>query len=183
MFEIGYRAQPSSVLSYSVTAYRQNYQKLRSGMPAPSAFIENRISGFENGIEAWATWQAGRAWRLSGGFSTLRQHLGIDPGSRDPVGPIALGNDPDHQWMLRSSFNFTERSEFDVMVRRVGSLPVQAGLPVQAYTAVDARLGWRPSRNVEVSLTLENLFDGEHAEFTTTNLYGRSAFLKVSWRI
>jgi iron complex outermembrane receptor protein len=183
VFEIGYRAQPSSVLSYSVTAYRQNYQKLRSGMPAPNAFIENKISGFENGVEAWATWQAARAWRLSGGFSTLRQHLGIDPGSRDPVGPIALGNDPDHQWMLRSSFNLTDRHEFDAMVRRVGSLPVQAGLPVQVYTAVDARLGWKATRNTEVSLTLENIFDSEHAEFTTTNLYGRSAFLKLLWRI
>ena len=182
VFEIGYRAQPSDVLSYSVTAFRHNYKKLRSGMPPP-AFIENKMSGIENGMEAWATWQAARAWRLSGGFSTLRQHLGIDPGSRDPTGPIALGNDPDHQWMLRSSYNFTEHSEFDVMVRRVGSLPVQApGRPVQAYTAVDARLGWRPSRNTEVSLTLENLFDSEHAEFTTANLYGRSVFLKLLWR-
>jgi len=183
VFEIGYRAQPSSVLSYSVTAYRQNYQKLRSGMPAPNALIENKISGFENGVEAWAAWQAARAWRLSGGFSTLRQHLGVDPGSRDPVGPIALGNDPDHQWMLRSSSNLSDRAEFDITVRRVGSLPVQApGLPVQAYTAVDARLGWKATRNVEVSLTLENIFDSEHAEFTTANLYGRSVFLKLLWR-
>jgi iron complex outermembrane receptor protein len=186
VYEIGYRAQPTTVLSYSVTAFRQNYQKLRSGMPptlASAALIENKISGFENGVEAWATLKPTRTWRLSGGFSTLRQHLGVDPGSTDPVGPIALGNDPDHQWMLRSSSDFAGRGELDILVRRVGSLPVQApGLPVGAYTAVDARLGWRVSREWDVSLTLENLLDPEHAEFTTASLYQRSAFLKLVWR-
>jgi iron complex outermembrane receptor protein len=182
VFELGYRAQPSDSLTYSVTAFRHNYRKLRSGMPPP-AFIENKISGFENGVEAWATWQAARAWRLSGGFSTLHQRLGVEPGSADPTGPIALGNDPDHQWLLRSLLNLTDQIEFDVMVRRVGSLPAQApASAVPAYTAVDARLGWRPNRNVDLSLTLENLLDDEHAEFTTASVHGRSVFLRLVWR-
>lgn len=182
VLEIGYRAQPSDALTYSVTAFRHNYRKLRSGMPPP-AFVENRISGFENGVEAWATWRAARAWRLSGGFSTLHQRLGVEPGSNDPTGPIALGNDPDHQWLLRSLFNLTDRTEFDVMVRRVGSLPAQAPAPaVPGYTAVDARLGWRPNRSLELSITLENLLDNKHAEFTTASLYGRSVFLRLLWR-
>jgi iron complex outermembrane receptor protein len=187
VYEIGYRAQPSQALSYSITAFRHDYKKLRSGMAptlAAPALIENKISGFENGVEAWGTWQAARAWRLSGGFSTLRQHLGVDAGSADPVGPIALGNDPDHQWSLRSQFDVTERHEFDVMLRRVGSLPVQApGLPVPAYTAVDARLGWKPTRSTELSLVLQNLFDREHAEFTTASQYGRAVLLKLLWRM
>ena len=183
VFEIGYRARPASSFSYSITGFHSRYDRLRSGMPPP-AVIENRIEGIENGVEAWATFQATRAWRLSGGFSTLRQHLGVEPGSTDPTGPIALGNDPDHQWMLRSALDLTDRHEFDLMLRRVGSLPVQApGLPVPAYTALDARLGWKPNRNMEVSVTLENLFDREHAEFTTASQYGRSVFLKLLWRM
>jgi len=183
VYEVGYRASPSSVLSYSVTAFRHNYKKLRSGMPPP-AYILNEIEGFENGIEAWGSLQAAPAWRLSGGFSTLRQHLGARPGSRDPTGPIALGNDPDHQWLLRSSFNLSKGHELDVIVRRVGALPAQAPQPpVPAYTAVDLHWGWRISQRAEVALTLQNLFDREHAEFTTGSVYGRSAFLKLVWRL
>ncbi len=181
--ELGYRAQPTSALTYSVTAFHHVYDKLRSGQPAPFANVENKMEGTANGIEAWATLQATRAWRLSGGFTTLHKHLRIKPGSADPVGPSALGNDPDQQWMLRSAFNFTDRHEFDVMVRRVGSLPQPA---VPAYTAVDARFGWRASRNVEVSLTLQNLLDREHAEFGAApgrSEYQRGVFLKLLWQM
>jgi len=183
VIELGYRAQPTSTFTYSVTAFHHIYDKLRSGQPAPFANVENKMEGTANGIEAWATFQATRAWRLSGGFTTLHKHLRLKPGSTDPVGPSALGNDPDQQWMLRSAFNFTDRHEFDVMVRHVSSLPQPA---VPAYTAADARFGWRASRDVEVSLTLQNLFDREHAEFGVApgrSEYQRGVFLKLLWRM
>jgi iron complex outermembrane receptor protein len=84
--------------------------------------------------------------------------------------------------MLRSALNLPERHELDVTVRRVASLPLQN---VPGYTAVDARWGWRASREVEVSLTLQNLFDREHAEFGAApgrSEFGRAAFLKLLWR-
>jgi iron complex outermembrane receptor protein len=138
----------------------------------------NEIEGFVNGVEAWATLQPTRDWRLSGGFTTLHEKLSFKPGNNE-----TLANDPDHQWMLRSMFNLTERHEFDVMIRRAGSLPLQR---VPAYTAVDARWGWRVSRATEVSLTLQNLFDREHAEFGAApgrSEFGRGLFLKLLWRI
>ncbi|MGP1665301.1 MAG: hypothetical protein ACTS5I_05190, partial [Rhodanobacter sp.] len=141
------------------------------------------IEGVTNGIEGWATFQATSAWRLSGGFTTLHQHLGVKPGSTDLTGPSALGNDPDQQWMLRSTLNLTSQHEFDVMVRHVSALPQPA---VPAYTAVDARWGWSPSRTTEVSLTLQNLFDRDHPEFDAVGArseYGRSIFLKLLWRM
>ena len=66
----------------------------------------------------------------------------------------------------------------------VGFLPAQApALPVPACTAVDARMGWKPQRQIEFSLSIENLLDREHAEFTTASRYGRSVFLKALWRL
>ena len=184
VYEIGYRAQPTAAFSYSVTGFHTRYHKLRSQMATAPALIENKIEGFSNGVEAWGTLHATRAWRLSAGFSTLRQHLGVLPESTDRVGPLALGNDPDHQWMLRSALDLGGGGEFDLMLRRVGSLPVTppAVVPVPAYTALDARVGWRLSRNFEASLMLENLLDREHAEFATPSQFGRSAFLKLLWR-
>jgi iron complex outermembrane receptor protein len=185
VYEIGYRAQPTQALSYSITAFRQDYEKLRSGQPAP-AFIENRISGFENGIEAWGTLQVTQAWRLMAGTSTLHKHLAVEPGSPDPTGPIALGIDPNQQWVFRSSLNLTGGHEFDVIARRVGSLAVQpAPLPrpaVPAYTAIDLRWGWKVSPTLDVSLTLTNVNDPEHPEFDSVSVYGRTAFLKFEWR-
>ncbi|HKU71212.1 MAG TPA: TonB-dependent receptor, partial [Burkholderiales bacterium] len=185
VYEIGYRAQPTQALSYSITAFHQDYEKLRSGQPAP-AFIENRISGFENGIEAWGTLQVTQDWRLMAGTSTLHKHLAVEPGSTDPVGPVALGIDPNQQWVFRSSLNLKGGQEFDVIARRVGSLVVQPNpLPrpaVPAYTAIDLRWGWKVSRTLDVSLTLTNINDPEHPEFDTVSFYGRGAFLKFEWR-
>jgi iron complex outermembrane recepter protein len=179
--ELGYRAQPWSSFSLSVTAFYHDYDKLRSGQPAP-AVIQNMIEGEVSGVEAWATYQATGNWRLSGGLVELRKDLRVKPGSPDPVGPSALGNDPEHQWMLRSILNLTPRHDFDVMVRRVSRLPEPE---VPAYTAVDARFAWRPRSDLELSVTAQNLFDPTHPEFGALpgrSEIPRSVFGKAVWR-
>ena len=172
VFEVGYRAQPTGAFTYSITAFRHVWDRLRSGQ-LPPAVVENRIEGHVQGVEAWATFQPAPAWRLSGGYTALREDLRLEPGSTDPVGANSpsLANDPAQQWMLRSSHNLTDRHDLDFMVRPVGALPLEA---VQAYTAVDVRFAWRPRRNVELSVTAQNLFDPAHAEFGP--LPGRSEF-------
>ena len=161
--EIGYRAQPFSNFSYSITGFYSEYSKLRSGqVPPPVALVQNQLGGDTYGVEAWASYQATDAWRLSGGLLELRKDLRQDPGVVDPDGPRNLGNDPEHQWMLRSSLNVTARHEFDVTIRSVSALPDPA---VPGYTAVDMRLGWRPVPNLELSALARNLFDPGHIEF------------------
>jgi iron complex outermembrane recepter protein len=183
--EIGYRAQASSTLSYSVTAFYHDFDKLRSLEPLPGGgfVIANGVEGTTRGIEGWGAWQATKSWRFSAGGMYLDKDLKSRPGSLDPTGPAAQGNDPEYQWQLRSSLNLTDRHEFDVIVRNVGSLPNPA---VPAYVAVDAWLGWRVSRSVELSLTLQNIFDSEHPEFgapATRSVFERGAFLKLLWRL
>jgi iron complex outermembrane recepter protein len=183
--EIGYRAQASSTLSYSVTAFYHDFDKLRSLEPLPGGgfVIANGVEGTTQGIEGWGAWQATKSWRFSAGGMYLDKDLKSRPGSLDPTGPAAQGNDPEYQWQLRSSLNLTDRHEFDVIVRNVGSLPNPA---VPAYVAVDAWLGWRVSRSVELSLTLQNIFDSEHPEFgapATRSVFERGAFLKLLWHL
>jgi len=182
--EIGYRAQASS-LSYSVTAFYHDFDNLRSIEPLPGGglVIANGVEGTTQGIEAWGTWQATRSWRLSAGGMYLDKDLKSKPGSLDATGPGAQGNDPEYQWQLRSSLNVTERLDFDVIVRNIGSLPNPV---VPAYVAVDAWVGWRVSRGVELSLTLQNIFDSAHPEFgapATRSVFERGAFLKLVWRL
>jgi len=145
--------------------------------------INNKIEGTTSGLEAWTTYQLSRAVRLSGGLMLLNEHLKLKAGSRDVTGVSALGNDPSHQWLARASFDLSPRHDLDVVVRHVGALPNPV---VPSYTAVDARLGWRVTRDFDVSLTLQNLFDPSHPEFgaaATRSEYERAFFLKLQWRL
>lgn len=184
VLELGYRAQPAAVFNYSITAFYNDWDRVRSG-DATRRVIANGIEGSTRGVEAWASWQAARAWRLTAGFTTLQKKLRVKRGIADSVGANNpnLANDPKYQVTLRSAFNPTERIDVDMSVRRVGRLPNPI---VPAYTAVDARIGWRVNRDVDLSLALENLTDQRHIEFgnpAQTTVFGRAAFLKLAWKI
>jgi iron complex outermembrane receptor protein len=183
VYEIGYRAQPTPAFSYSVTMFYSLYDKLRSGEPAPSALVQNMIAGTTDGVEAWGNYRVTNTWKLSAGLLEIREHLYIRPGSTDPTGPSALGDDPKQQFELRSSHDLPHDIELDILARHVGALPNPA---IPAYTAVDLRLGWRASRNLDLSLTLQNMFEPRHVEFgtpPTASEIDRGAYLKLVWRM
>jgi iron complex outermembrane receptor protein len=178
--EIGYRAELGGNFTLSTTAFHYDWDKLRSGQPAP-AFIENMIEGEIYGIGGWATWKAGERWRMSGGFTTLEHDLGLKPGSTDPVGPRALGNDPEYQLLLRSSHDFGARQQLDVMFRRVDDLPSPV---VPAYSAVDAHYSFRLGDDITLSLAVQNLFDDSHPESGAApgrSVFPRAGYLEFRW--
>jgi iron complex outermembrane receptor protein len=188
VYELGYRAQPFARLTWSVTAFHHDYDRLRSGQ-APQifqlipAYVQNMMEGEVSGVEAWAVFQVTDNWRLGGGFVELRKELRLKPGSTDPDGPPALGNDPEHQWMLRSSLNPAPQVEFDVVMRGASRLPQPL---VPAYTTVDARLGWRASKALELFVAGYNLFDPSHPEFGAApgrSEIPRSFYAGLTWRM
>jgi iron complex outermembrane receptor protein len=139
------------------------------------------IEGSIYGVEGWATWQAGSSWRFSGGFTTIQHDLGIEPGSTDPVGPSALGNDPNYQVLLRATHNIGTRHELDVTARRIDDLPEPA---VPAYTAVDVHYSWLMRGDLVLSLAVQNLFDRAHPESGNAadrSEIERAAYLKIQW--
>jgi iron complex outermembrane receptor protein len=182
VIQVGYRARTASVLTWSVTAFHHQWDKLRSAT-APPVFFENRIEGPAYGVEGWASWQVLRPWRLSGGLAALRKDLRLEPGSTDPQGPQnpQLSNDPNQQWLLRSSFNPGSDHELDTIVRHVGALPNPS---VPAYTAVDVRYAWRVRPDLEWSVLGQNLFDRRHGEFNppaSRREFERGVSLGVRW--
>jgi len=179
--EVGYRVQPSVNSTLSISAFANRYDRLRSGQ-LPPAVVQNMIDGNATGVEMWGSYQVRPSWRLSAGVTTLDARLHVEPGSLDPTGPSALGNDPRYQAMLRSSFTLPQGIEVDIGIRHVGRLPKPA-LP--AYTAVDARVGWRVSRELELALVAQNAADPSHPEFgdpASASRIERSVFLKAAWR-
>lgn len=176
--EIGHRRQAGRNLSYSITAFHQQYEGLRAGIGAP-AVVANRVDGWARGVEAWGQWQPHPQARLSAGLTTLRKKLHFRDGPEDPASIPNLGNDPEYQWQLRAQFDLPYRTELDLHLRRIGALPAPA---VPAYTSLDARLAWQVTQRVELSLLGQNLLNDRHAEFDpagTASFFGRRVFLKV----
>jgi iron complex outermembrane receptor protein len=185
VFELGYRAQPTPTLSFSTTAFYSRYDKLRTLEPnpnGPGAVFQNQADGQTHGLEAWASWQAAEAWRLSGGGVVQRVDTELDPGSKDASGTTGLAtSDPNHYWMLRSSWDIAAGHEFDVTLRHVGALSKPV---VAAYSAVDLRYGWRINKVLDLSIIGQNLFDPRHPEYGAApkrSEYQRAVFVKLVW--
>jgi iron complex outermembrane receptor protein len=185
VYEVGFRGQPSTRLTYSVTAFYTTYDYLRTLEIAPSGdFLEfaNEMDGTTTGVEAWVTAQVTDNWRIGGGFTTLNKNLALKPGSDGLNGGVdAEGNDPDYTWRLRSTHDLSEQWHWDAIVRSVASLPAPA---VPSYVSVDLRFAWRPRDNLELSFAFQDLFDRGHAEFSnpsTRSEFGRTGFVKVAF--
>jgi iron complex outermembrane receptor protein len=187
-YEIGYRVQPMSQASLSVSTFYNVYQDLRTielqpgGSPTKGPYeFENRMEGNTYGVEMWGKYYISDSWRLAAGYNYLKEDLRIKPGSSINNTVPSAGNDPPHQISMRSSMNLAHNVEFDVMLRSIGSLPSPR---VQAYTALDMRLAWVLAKGVDVSLSGFNLTDRAHSEFgTVTNRsrLPRSFYLKILW--
>ncbi len=184
VYELGYRAQPMTELSYSVTLFRHNFDRLRSIDPGPSGLtFNNNFMGRLTGVEAWGKVSLTENWRLNASVVKQHQNFQAAPGSTPLNGIASLGNDPRYYGTLGSSWNIGANMELDVQARRVGALPDPA---VPAYTAVDVRLGWRLRPDLNLSLTVRNLGDPNHPEFgarPTRAQFERSAFAALVWRM
>ena len=178
VYELGYRGQPTPVLSWSATTFYDDYAKLRSVSPAGTAAqVTNNRWAHTTGIEGWGTLRVLDTWRLQAGYTRLHTRLGLEPGTVDLQPLSNIASDPEQWWTLRSSHDLGPDWEFDLMIRHVGAIE-NRGVP--AYTATDARAGWRVAPHVEVSLLLSNLFDRRHIEWGPGSAeLGRSFFIAV----
>lgn len=181
--EIGYRAQVGANVSWSITAFLHDYDRLRSAQIVGGAVrIANGIEGQVRGLEGWGHWQPASRWRLSAGFLLLDKNLRLAPGSNDPIGPSNLGNDPRWQWSMRSAHALGEQMDLLIALRRVGALP-QPHVP--SYTAADLQLNWNVRRDLQLSFGVRNAFDTRHVEFdsgTYTGEVPRSVRFSLSWQ-
>jgi iron complex outermembrane receptor protein len=160
-----------------------DYDRLRSIEPNGSGdyVLGNGVKGRSYGIEAWGSYQVNSFWRMSAGLNLLHKRMRFAVGSSDPGSPEAGGNDPRYQFSLRSNWTLHRNVGLDVSLRSVGALPAPH---VPSYHAIDARLGWRPRNDLDLSLTAFNLQGGSHAEFGTLpgrSEFGRSVLVRLVW--
>ena len=194
-YELGYRIEVTDRLSFDTAAFYNEYRNVVAGSAgAPFAEVNQNFHlvipinavhvGSRNtyGFEIAAKWQAADWWRLSAGYSQLQVEVDAF---------LQAGRDPVNQVSLRSSMDLPGNLEFDVMSRYVDVLPAAApgGPRVNPYFSLDARLGWKASKNVELALVGQNLISARHTEFSPeiavvsqTTQVPRSVYATISLR-
>jgi iron complex outermembrane recepter protein len=163
--EIGYRIQPSAIVSFEATAFRHDYGDLRS-QDAPSvglvpATIGNTLEGHSRGVELGLNVQPIAWWRTHVGYTLLDTAVDQQRGSRDRTGGASEINDPDHLFALRTSVDLPRNIEADALLRAVGALPAPA---VPAYTELTLRAAWHMTPAVELFAVGHDLLHAQHPE-------------------
>lgn len=185
VFEAGFRSQPATGLSYSLTLFHHDFERLRSLDLSPAGLaFGNSIHGHLNGFEGWGRWRVNDRWRLQAGYVHQKFSLAANAGAATvPAGIAQLGNDPRSRGQLGVAWDFAANMELDLRARYMGALPSPA---VPSYTAVDVRWGWRVRPDLELSLAIRNLTDRRHPEWgnpANRAEIERSVLLKAIWRL
>lgn len=176
-YEAGYRARPRADLSFSISAFYNVYEELRTASLHPVTLFPVTLTNFGAGeswgVEAWGSYDVNPRWRIGAGVSTLTKDFTAPPGS-DITGLASVGDDPDYQVLLRNQAQLTERLALDTDLRAVGALS-----NTDDYVEADARLGWRVTDRVELSLVGRNLLNDSHVETgdpLRRRAFGRSVY-------
>jgi iron complex outermembrane receptor protein len=186
--ELGWRMQAAERLSLSVATFHNDYDKIRSAEPGAGPLglpitLGNGVQGDTYGIEISAVQRMTDWWQLRGGYTYLEKRLEVAPGNVDLNGATAESDDPEHQVLLQSTLDLPHDVEFDTVFRYVDRLPQPV---VDSYVSLDARLAWRPTTHLELSLTGQNLLDAQHLEFLPSSpaprQIERSVLGRATWR-
>lgn len=195
-YQLGYRVEPCKNLSLDLATFYNTYDDLRSEAPGPSPtqpvstpyiplYLNNQIHGDTYGVELAATWEIMQGWRLRPSYTFCK--IDLQSSTVVPVQSTVLndiGETPQQQASLRSSMDLPCNLSLDCTVRYVDRLPA---LAINSYVAFDVRLGWRPTKNLEIALVGQNLGSAHHSEFAPTFIGTQyteirpTGYAKVTW--
>ena len=175
-WEIGSRFNLRENLSIDVTAFYNEYDKLRSFEPqAPevsftpvphvtmASVIGNGLAGDTVGAEVSIMWQPRRSWNLQASYATIEFDLQNQSTSFDQSTAREISSaTPDHELKLVSQFQLNQHWQFDTFVRYQTEL--QNGL-IPAYLGLNIRIGWHPSSAWEFELIGQDLLQASHPEY------------------
>jgi iron complex outermembrane receptor protein len=195
-YEVGYRQTVHPRLYLDAAVFLNRHRALMSfgeitqavePTPPPARLvftvpIVNGVEGTSAGLEVSPSWTPTAWWQLRGTYAHLRLDLRNQPGNTD-VAAVATyeGSSPRHQVRVESLMALPHEVELDLTLRRVSALPAR---DVEAYTAVNVRLGWQFTSALELSLSGQNL-GGSHLEFEHNPApsipIARAVALRIVW--
>lgn len=194
-YELGYRTQATESLNIDLTAFLNQYTKLRDTAPSRSFFemdpapphmvfaqsYNNSASADSYGFEAVINYRPIVQWRLTMAISLFELDMESDNGFTKGE----EGNTPSSQYQLRSSYELPYNAEYNVALYYVNKLKNQK---IPDYTRLDMTYLWRPWKKLELFIAGQNLLDKSHQEFgsvpfTIATEVPRSFYLGVTYRV
>jgi iron complex outermembrane receptor protein len=186
-YEAGLRIKANERFTFDIAGYYNVYKRLIGtdmsiNLPTatqPYVAVVNILNNSDKG-ETWggelaAECQASDLWRL------VLAYTYISVSGQAGYGP------PANQVSLRSQLELAKDVELDLWGRYVGKSQDYLKNDLAEYVNLDARLGWHPIKNLELSLIGRNLLHRRlqeyHPEFLQTlpSGAGREVFGKVTW--
>lgn len=176
-FELGWRWQINHNLDLDTALFYNIYDRMQGtrfvgnpylidGVAVKDAIVANSRQVKSYGLELSANYRINQDWRLQASYSANQFEVSYDPSVdwfRDPLNESHVN--PSHNLSLRSLFNVTSEIELDSWLRYVDSIYVDRRT-IPAYITMDLRLGWHPHKNLEISVSGQNLLDNQHPEFS-----------------
>ncbi len=199
-YELGYRHQFSDRASIDIAGFVNDYSQLRdfsfgalalsSGLP--QQFIlpilpNNKASALTYGFEVSADWKPLDRWRLQGNYNYLEMHISSNEQFKnlDPATGDAAKISPQHQFSLRSNYDISEKLQLNLWLRYTSKVALYN---IPDYVTMDAKVAYKPIKNVELFLVGQNLFSKNHREFdseiipTAPGLIPRGIYVGARWQ-
>ena len=199
-YELGYRAELSTLLSMDLATYYSDYSHQETSGPGAPFFeatpspphlvepltIQNLRYGEAHGLEMAVNWKVTDRWTLSPGYDFEQIHMHLDAGSQDTQSILyAEVSSPVHSAQLRSHLNLAHGIAWDASAYFVDRL--KSG-DIPSYTRLDTGLMWRWTEALSMSVVGQNLVKDRHLEFlddsetVRSTLVKRSAYVKLTWQ-
>ena len=194
-YQLGYRLTFSHNMAWDITAFYNDYDTLRAlslGKPTSTKGIveypllfNNIATGNTYGVEMSEVWQMLDGWRWDLNYSLLKTELRhLD---RYPAAVVS----PEHMVSLRAALNPIEKVNLDVWLRYSSSAQAintstSQAIKINGYVTLDVRLAYQPVKQIELSLTGQNLLQNQHLEYLDESNalpagVSRAIYGKISW--
>ncbi len=172
-WEIGYRAQPSKIFSYDLALFCNHYHNLYE-RPVydydPNRADDTSVMGTNGkaatyGLEIASKWQVFPWWNRQIMYSFIKIDFDFENEKRmfdkEVLYEFGENTSPENQFSLISNMDLSDRYELDLSLRYADRLNGY----VDNYVELDARIGVKLSKNIELEISGRNLLHKGHAEF------------------
>ena len=200
-YEAGYRWQASTELSFDLAVFYNDYEKLYGldQVLSPSGLsytFVNSEEGESRGFEFAADWKPASWLSMVFTYSYLDMEVttkDLVTGQRTSDG-FVVGFSPKHQASVRSSIDFAKNWQTNLWLRYTDEISARnsvsllsESISLEDYFIFDANLVWKPTKNVEIMLAVQNMFNDGQLQYvseiiTPATEIERSVYAKLTYR-
>ncbi len=177
-YEVGARALPVSWLAADLALYFNDYDQLHFADFDPSTLqyqLTNEAEGTAYGLELALDLRLTDYWSMRSAYT-------FHKGEYESKNGQALRTDdytPEHNINLRSYLDLGNHWELDLGFYVVENLG--PGFKMAEYFRADARLGWRPRKDLDFSIGVQNATKDTHSELDEFDQIRRTVYASLSW--